>query len=106
MLLTSVLVSERLGDLVSADPARVDVICFGAAGGDGGADQGKSDHAARQVCCVLCNSPVSFAVLTAIALLPRATYGAAAISFVAPDEAAPATFHPSPRLSQGPPRNA
>lgn len=105
VLLTSVLVSQNVGALVSADPARVDIICFGA-GGDGGGDHDKTSHATRQDCCVLCNSTVSFAALTAIALLPRAAYGAAVISYIAPAEAAPATFHPTPRLSQGPPQNA
>jgi hypothetical protein len=106
ILLTSVLVSQNVGVLVSADPARVDIICFGAGGGDGSADQGNATHPARQDCCVLCNSTTSFAVLTAIALLPHVVCGAAANFYVAPDDAAPARPHPTPRLSQGPPQNA
>ena len=106
ILLTSVLVSQNVGALVSADPARVDIICFGAGGDGDSGDQGNAHHAARQDCCVLCNSAVSSAVLTAIALLPRLAYGVAAISYIAPDDVPPAIPHPTPRLSQGPPQHA
>lgn len=106
ILLTSVLVSQNVGAMVSADPARVDIICFGASGGDGGADQGNGNHVARQNCCVLCSGTVGVAALTAVALLPRVTYGVSAAAYVAPDDAPPASPHPTPRLSQGPPQNA
>ena len=106
ILLTSVLVSQNVGAMVSADPARIDIICFGASGGDGSADQGNGNHVARQNCCVLCNGTVGVAVLTAVALLPRVAYGVSAAAYVASDKAPPATPHPTPRLSQGPPQHA
>ena len=92
--------------MVSADPARIDIIRFGASGGDGGADQGNGNHVARQNCCVLCSGTVGVAVLAAVALLPRMAYGDAAASYVASDDAEPAPSHPTPRLSQGPPQHA
>ncbi|MGE0038230.1 MAG: DUF2946 family protein [Xanthobacteraceae bacterium] len=105
ILLTSVLASQNVGALISADPARVDIICFGA-GGDGGVGQGNANHAARQDCCVLCNGIVGPILPAANVPLPRILYAGAIVSYIAPDRAAPVVPQPTPRLSQGPPQNA
>jgi hypothetical protein len=105
ILLTSVLVSQNVGALISADPARINIICFGA-GGDGAADQGNANHAARQDCCVLCNGIVGPILPAANVPLSRISYAGAIVSYIAPDRAAPVVPQPTPRLSQGPPQNA
>jgi hypothetical protein len=104
ILLTGVLVSQNAGAVISADPARIDIICFGA-GSDGGAE-GKGTHTARQACCVLCNVPVGPALLAASVALPRAPYDGGAVSYIAPAPVAPAAPLRTPRLSQGPPQHA
>jgi hypothetical protein len=105
ILLTSVLASQNVGALISADPARIDIICFGS-GSDSDPDQGKGTHAARQFCCVLCGGTVGPALLAANVALPRTPYGGTTVSYVSPDRAAPAAPSLTPRLSQGPPQNA
>jgi hypothetical protein len=105
ILLTSALASQHVGALISADPARIDIICFGS-GSDGDADQGKDSHSARQFCCVLCGGTVGPALPAANVALPRTPYGGSIVSYVSPDHAAPAVPSLTPRLSQGPPPNA
>ncbi len=107
ILLTSVLVSQNVGAMVSADPARVDIICFGASGGDGGADQGNGNHVARQNCCVLCSGTVG------VAAIGRRRFAAAHDVWrrgsVRTSRRTMRRRHlliQRPRLSQGPPQNA
>jgi hypothetical protein len=102
MVLASVIVSQSIAAPASEDPF---VICFG--GGDGGHSQGPTqkplDHATCAVVCTLAMSGT--AVLpTTVTIVDRcagaSTPGVAALA------ACDAPSHPTPRLSQGPPRHA